>query len=160
MRHSRYARSSGDGAVKRGSGHGRGKKDRWNELGASLVEYALVLSLVAVVAIGALVYLGSSVKKTLNTVAVDVTPTGGASCSTNGSALTGFCANYTWLDGKSYFPPPNGPWTAITSANDQAVFLAAATTPGAWTCSASSGSVCTTIATPANNPPVAYALSN
>ncbi len=44
-----------------------------NDLGGSLVEYALVLSLVAVVAAGALVYLGSSVSHTVNKISVAVT---------------------------------------------------------------------------------------
>ena len=39
-----------------------------DEAGASLVEYALLLGLVAVVAIGALVFLGNSVHNTLNNV--------------------------------------------------------------------------------------------
>ena len=40
-----------------------------DEAGASLVEYALLLALIAVVAIGALVFLGHSVNNTLNNVA-------------------------------------------------------------------------------------------
>ena len=40
-----------------------------DDTGASLVEYALLLALVAVVAIGALVFLGGSVNNTLNQVA-------------------------------------------------------------------------------------------
>ena len=39
-----------------------------DERGASLVEYALLLALIAVVAIGALLILGQSVSHTLNTV--------------------------------------------------------------------------------------------
>ncbi len=39
-----------------------------DELGASLVEYALLLALIAVVAVGALVLLGGSVSNTLNQV--------------------------------------------------------------------------------------------
>lgn len=43
--------------------------DRANdERGASLVEYALLLALIAVVAIGALVFLGNTVHNTLNNV--------------------------------------------------------------------------------------------
>ncbi|HZU80404.1 MAG TPA: Flp family type IVb pilin [Acidimicrobiales bacterium] len=41
---------------------------RRDELGASLVEYALLLALIAVVAIIALHFLGSSVASTLNSV--------------------------------------------------------------------------------------------
>jgi pilus assembly protein Flp/PilA len=41
---------------------------RDEEAGASLVEYALLLALVAVVAIAALQFLGHSVSNTLNTV--------------------------------------------------------------------------------------------
>jgi pilus assembly protein Flp/PilA len=41
------------------------KEDR----GASLVEYALLLALIAVVAIGALLFLGGAVNSTLNNVA-------------------------------------------------------------------------------------------
>lgn len=41
---------------------------RRDELGASLVEYALLLALIAVVAIIALHFLGSSVSSTLNSV--------------------------------------------------------------------------------------------
>jgi pilus assembly protein Flp/PilA len=46
-------------------------RDLWNrrdELGASLVEYALLLALIAVIAIVALVFLGHSVANTLNSV--------------------------------------------------------------------------------------------
>jgi Flp pilus assembly pilin Flp len=171
--------------VKRGPGYirvkkdARGKKkDRWDERGASLVEYALVLSLVAVVAIGALVYLGRSVSNTVNTVAVAVTPDpvitpdpapvtlpAGVSCLLAGTKLTGICNGpnaYAWLDGMYYFPPPSGPWKSITSANDQQVFLLAVqTAPPSWTCSVSSGNACTRIATPPpNNPPVAYELGS
>jgi len=39
------------------------------ETGASLVEYALLLALIAVVAIGALIALGGAVNSTLNNVA-------------------------------------------------------------------------------------------
>lgn len=39
-----------------------------DERGASLVEYALLLALIAVVAIAALIFLGHSVSNTLNTV--------------------------------------------------------------------------------------------
>jgi Flp pilus assembly pilin Flp len=39
------------------------------DVGASLVEYALLLALIAVVAIGALVFLGHSVNSQLNNVA-------------------------------------------------------------------------------------------
>ncbi len=40
-----------------------------DDAGASLVEYALLLALIAVVAIGALVFLGGTVNNTLNNVA-------------------------------------------------------------------------------------------
>lgn len=43
-----------------------------DETGASLVEYALLLALVAVVAIGALIFLGHSVNTTLNNVANNI----------------------------------------------------------------------------------------
>lgn len=39
-----------------------------DERGASLVEYALLLALIAVVAIGALLFLGNSTANTLNNV--------------------------------------------------------------------------------------------
>lgn len=42
--------------------------ERRDDLGASLVEYALLLALIAVVAIVALHFLGSSVANTLNSV--------------------------------------------------------------------------------------------
>jgi len=47
-------------------------RDRFSakdDTGASLVEYALLLALIAVVAIGALVFLGNTVNNTLNHVA-------------------------------------------------------------------------------------------
>jgi len=50
-------------------------RNRWmqrNEEGASLVEYALLLALVAVVAIVALQFLGGSVANTLNNVGSSV----------------------------------------------------------------------------------------
>ena len=42
--------------------HSRGQqvRRRWDELGASLVEYALMLALIAVVCIGAVQFFGSS----------------------------------------------------------------------------------------------------
>ncbi|MGA3218804.1 MAG: Flp family type IVb pilin [Acidimicrobiales bacterium] len=54
-------------ARRRFSGH--------DELGASLVEYALLLALIAVVAIGALTVLGHTVTNTVNTVTNGFTPT-------------------------------------------------------------------------------------
>ncbi len=45
---------------------------RYAEEGASLVEYALLLALIAVVAIGALIFLGNSVNGTLNNVANNI----------------------------------------------------------------------------------------
>ncbi len=56
--------------------------------GASLVEYALLLALIAVVAIGALVFLGNSVSNTLNTVANSVGST------SDGSAGSGTAASF------------------------------------------------------------------
>ena len=47
-------------------------RDMWNkrdQVGASLVEYALLLALIAVVALVALHFLGGSVDNTLNNVA-------------------------------------------------------------------------------------------
>ena len=46
-----------------------------DDIGASLVEYALLLALIAVVAITALVFLGHSVSNTLNQVANSVNST-------------------------------------------------------------------------------------
>lgn len=45
------------------------------EIGASLVEYVLLLTLIAVAAIGALTFLGASVTNTLNHVANQITNT-------------------------------------------------------------------------------------
>jgi len=47
----------------------RGQFAPKEEAGASLVEYALLLALIAVVAIGALIALGGAVNSTLNNVA-------------------------------------------------------------------------------------------
>ena len=47
----------------------RGVVDRADDTGASLVEYALLLALIAVVAIGALTFLGHTVSNQLNNVA-------------------------------------------------------------------------------------------
>jgi Flp pilus assembly pilin Flp len=175
MRNSQYARSCSVKAVKRGSGHIGGKKDRWNELGASLVEYALILSLVAVVAIGALVYLGSSVSNTVNAVATAVTPdpptinpvssvslanltSGNPNCNVIGSSLT-TCSSYDWLIGYYYYASATGPWTLITAANDQHVFRRATHMPPvAWTCPDNNGTTCNTITTPSGPPLVQYAL--
>lgn len=49
-------------------GHLPGKEDT----GASLVEYALLLALIAVVAIGALIFLGNTVSNTLTNVAQNI----------------------------------------------------------------------------------------
>ena len=109
--------------VKRRPGRNGGKRGLGNDLGGSLVEYALVLSLVAVVAAGALVYLGSSVSHTVNKISAAVTTdppsttttappppnivltvalTGLASetqtATRSAGALTS-CASYDWLDG-------------------------------------------------------------
>ena len=46
----------------------RDKCPRRDDRGASLVEYALLLALISVVAIGALVFLGHAVNNTLNQV--------------------------------------------------------------------------------------------
>ena len=46
----------------------RGHLPEKNDAGASLVEYALLLALIAVVAIGALVLLGGTVNNMLNNV--------------------------------------------------------------------------------------------
>ena len=46
----------------------RGRVDKVSDSGASLVEYALLLALIAVVAIGALTFLGNTVSNTLNNV--------------------------------------------------------------------------------------------
>ena len=46
----------------------RGRVDKVSDSGASLVEYALLLALIAVVAIGALTFLGNTVSGTLNNV--------------------------------------------------------------------------------------------
>lgn len=43
-----------------------------DERGASLVEYALLLALIAVVAIGALIFLGHTTANALNTVAQNI----------------------------------------------------------------------------------------
>ena len=52
--------------------------NRRDQFGASLVEYALLLALIAVVALVALHFLGASVNNTLNNVANSVNnPTGG-----------------------------------------------------------------------------------
>ena len=53
------------------------------DVGASLVEYALLLALIAVVAIGALVFLGHSVNNQLNNVA-NVINTNNAITTTSG----------------------------------------------------------------------------
>ena len=50
----------------------RGWVHRRDEQGASLVEYALLLALIAVVSIVALHFLGSSVNNTLNNVGASV----------------------------------------------------------------------------------------
>jgi pilus assembly protein Flp/PilA len=47
------------------------------EVGASLVEYALLLALIAVVAIGAITFLGNSVNTQLNHVANAINSTSG-----------------------------------------------------------------------------------
>lgn len=49
---------------------------RRDEMGASLVEYALLLALIAVVAITALIFLGSSASTQLNNVANHVNNAG------------------------------------------------------------------------------------
>jgi Flp pilus assembly pilin Flp len=162
MSNSRYARLYSARGVKRGSEHARGNKDRWNELGASLVEYALILSLVAVVAIGALVYLGRSVSNTVSNVAVAVTPDPQVTPDTSAIPTTGgncrpnlsFCqSGYAWLDGM-WFDQPPGKWlqissgaTSATQINDQTAFQLGTGSPQPWTCAAVTGGVCTSIDT-------------
>jgi len=48
------------------------RASKMNDQGASLVEYALLLALIAVVAIAALIFLGNTVSNTLNNVAQNV----------------------------------------------------------------------------------------
>ncbi len=197
MRHRRYARSEGERVVKRRLGRSGGKKGLANDFGASLVEYVLILSLVAVVAAGALVYLGSAVSHTANKISAAVTtdppsvtidppsptttttdpppvpvtlpvaPSKTARCgvNANGTTLSGLCTGpggYAWLDGMFVYPPPNGPWTPITAANDASTFNAATQTPAAWTCikTTPNHKFCTEIQTPVGpgNVPVAYSL--
>jgi pilus assembly protein Flp/PilA len=52
---------------------------RDDEKGASLVEYALLLALIAVVAVAALQFLGHTVSNTLNNVANSINSTTGSS---------------------------------------------------------------------------------
>ena len=133
MRHRRYVRSEGERVVKRRRGRSGGKKGLGNDLGGSLVEYVLVLSLVAVVAAGALVYLGSAVSHTASKIATSVTvttdpppvtvttdpppvpvtlpvkTTPGARCGVdaNGTTLSGLCSGaggYAWLVGMFVLP--------------------------------------------------------
>ena len=54
------------------TGWARGVVHRADETGASLVEYALLLALIAVVAMTALVFLGHTVANTLNNVGNDI----------------------------------------------------------------------------------------
>jgi len=53
-------------------GWARERMSSKDDAGASLVEYALLLALIAVVAIGALAFLGGAVSNTLNNVANNV----------------------------------------------------------------------------------------
>ena len=52
-----------------------GKFGTREDIGASLVEYVLLLTLIAVAAIGALTFLGGSITSTLNHVANQITNT-------------------------------------------------------------------------------------
>ena len=61
---------------------------RRGDEGASLVEYALLLALIAVVAIGSLVFLGGSVSNTLNTVANSVGSTNGGTQANGAISFT------------------------------------------------------------------------
>lgn len=64
----------------------RGRVSKSGDEGASLVEYALLLALIAVVAIGALTFLGSTVSKTVsnvgNTIALGSSGGGGGTTTT------------------------------------------------------------------------------
>ena len=69
-----------------------------DETGASLVEYALLLALIAVVAIGALTFLGHTVSNTLNNVGNDIAAGaagggGGTTTTTTTSTTTTTIAN-------------------------------------------------------------------
>ena len=120
---------------------------RLPEDGASLVEYALLLALIAVVAIGALVFLGNSASNTLNQVANSVNSTTGSTqqsgqptspvhslgnapdgpgnlasygCGASGVLLTGTCSGsngYSWLDGYFYYDGTQ--WDKIVSGDAQ-----------------------------------------
>lgn len=59
-------------AVKRMGRRFRARRSVGTERGASLVEYALLLALVAVVAAGSLAYLGKAVNHTLSSVAAQI----------------------------------------------------------------------------------------
>jgi len=56
-------------------GWARDRVSSKDDTGASLVEYALLLALIAVVAIGALAFLGHAVSNTLNNVANSINGT-------------------------------------------------------------------------------------
>jgi pilus assembly protein Flp/PilA len=56
-------------------GWARDRVSNKDDTGASLVEYALLLALIAVVAIGALAFLGHAVSSTLNNVANTISGT-------------------------------------------------------------------------------------
>jgi len=78
-----------------------------DDTGASLVEYALLLALIAVVAIGALVFLGHTVSNTLNNVGNDIAagaPGGGGGGTTtttiaNAAPVFTSSANVGFTDG-------------------------------------------------------------
>ena len=73
----------------------RARRQGREERGASLVEYALLLALIAIVAIGALTFLGDSVSKTLNNTASTLDSTTAAPVAPSFSPTT---ASFTFVD--------------------------------------------------------------
>jgi Flp pilus assembly pilin Flp len=98
-----------------------------DETGASLVEYALLLALIAVVAIGALVFLGHTVSNTLNNVGNDIAGGGGGTTTTtlaNSAPAFTSSANVGFTDGTA------GTFSVTASGNPAATIACTNCTGG------------------------------
>jgi len=100
-------------------GRARDRVPAKDDDGASLVEYALLLALISVVAIGALTFLGGAVSNTLNNVGHQIAASGGAGGGGGGGGTSGpgcspaFCISTSGTQSIS----AGGPGYALTLAN-------------------------------------------
>ena len=102
-----------------------------DETGASLVEYALLLALIAVVAIGALVFLGHTVSNTLNNVGNSIaTGAAGGGGGTTTTTLANSAPAFTSSANVGFTDGTAGSFSVTASGNPAAVIACTDCTGG------------------------------